>query len=316
MLEEVAQDFKSLNSSLKKGLGKNGYALLIAGGLVVALVLITKSKQQSQEDDYTVATGVASYPDVGENADVIISSIGSSIDYAQDEIIDSIGETVKNTGEDIKDTMHNEHEDILSRLDKDSIGGGNSNSGNTTYVYGESETVPKSNFEMALEKRGIESISKEFKETHGNIFNGISDTNSVQLPTAVTSNLTDVNFTSVSRGQSNSLATGTIQAMERKSAIGTLKPMSGVKDTAKTKSSSGKKSTGKKSTGKNSEKSKPMSSYNGSSKPMSNTNKSSSNTRSNSSSILNAFVSSKNSPSKHTSNKSSPSKKTTGKKKK
>ena len=127
MLEEVTQDFKSLNSSLKKGLGKNGYALLIASGLVVALVLITKSKQQAQEDEYTVPTGVASYPDAGENADVIISSIGSSIDYAQDEIIDSIGETVKDTGDDIKDTMTGQHDEI-----KDLISNGNTSSGGSS----------------------------------------------------------------------------------------------------------------------------------------------------------------------------------------
>lgn len=107
MLEEVTNDIKSMSTSLKKGLGKNGYALLLAGGAVVALIIILRSNKEDETDDYTVPTGVASYPDAGENADVIISSIGSSIDYAQDEIIDSIGETIKDSAEDIKENTQN-----------------------------------------------------------------------------------------------------------------------------------------------------------------------------------------------------------------
>lgn len=116
MLEEVTSDIKSIGSSLKKGLGKNGYALLLAGGAVLALVIILRSNKDDKTEDYTVPTGVASYPDVGENADVVISSIGNSIDYAQDEIIDSIGETIKDSKEDIIENDNNNTDTIIDTI--------------------------------------------------------------------------------------------------------------------------------------------------------------------------------------------------------
>ena len=157
MLEEVSSDIKSIGASLKKGLGKNGFALLLAGGAVVALLIILKSGKEEEADEYTVATGVASYPDAGENADVIISSIGSSIDYAQDEIIDSIGETIKDSTTDIIDNDNDNKDEIIDAIhntnpmysDISSSDGGNSYQIPTEVVSSKTDVSPFDAMAMA-----------------------------------------------------------------------------------------------------------------------------------------------------------------------
>lgn len=227
MLEEVTSDIKSISSSLKKGLGKNGYALLLAGGAVVALVIILRSNKDDEIEDYTVPTGVASYPDVGENADVVISSIGSSIDYAQDEIIDSIGETIKDSKDDIIENDNDNTDTILDAIkttnpmytDISSSDGGTSYQTPKELISYKTDVTPADSMAMASTIAGALS----------------------GLPFGVTTAIS--NGKTQGKSVNSALANGTMSAVKKKS---NTNPKTGKKTATKTNVDNSKSTTIKK----------------------------------------------------------------------
>lgn len=227
MLEEVTSDIKSISSSLKKGLGKNGYALLLAGGAVVALIIILRSNKDDETEDYTVPTGVASYPDVGENADVIISSIGSSIDYAQDEIIDSIGETIKGSKDDIIENDNNNTDTILDTIkntnpmytDISSSDGGTSYQTPKEFISYKTDVTPADSMAMASTIAGALS----------------------GLPFGVTTAIS--NGKTQGKSVNSALANDTMSAVKKKS---NTNPKTGKKTATKTNAHNSKSTTIKK----------------------------------------------------------------------
>ena len=245
MLEEVTNDIKSMSTTLKKGLGKNGYALLLAGGAVVALIIILRSNKEEETDDYTVPTGVVSYPDAGENADVIISSIGSSIDYAQDEIIDSIGETIKDSAEDIKEKMKNPmYKDITTEDGGASYQTPQEVTSSKTDVWGSGEVLDifKNNHaqimdEMYKSKSGMSGRStshSDFVTNASNASNSFYDIVNSSTGGAImtgTSARGSVKRDSVALTRSSTLATGTMKAIKDKSNVN---PKTGHKTASKT----------------------------------------------------------------------------------
>lgn len=87
---EIIETFEDTLDDVKKVVGKNGL-LYIGLGVVVVFVLVYLSQSKTDsENTVVVASGIASYPDVVTNADVVISSLQNSIDYAQNEIEESI----------------------------------------------------------------------------------------------------------------------------------------------------------------------------------------------------------------------------------
>lgn len=227
MLEEVTSDIKSISSSLKKGLGKNGYALLLVGGAVVALIIILRSNKDDETEDYTIPTGVASYPDVGENADVIISSIGSSIDYAQDEIIDSIGETIKGSKDDIIENDNKNTDTILDTIkntnpmytDISSSDGGTSYQTPKEFISYKTDVTPADSMTMASTIAGALS----------------------GLPFGVTTAIS--NGKTQGKSVNSALANGTMSAVKKKS---NTNPKTGKKTATNTNAHNSKSTTIKK----------------------------------------------------------------------
>lgn len=103
MIEEVFENTKDLLGDIKGSIGKNGMIILGIIGGCIALYLVTRSREEVS--DYEIATGVASYPDIGENSEVIMGSIGSSIQSAQDEIIDILTGTITETKDEVKEQI-------------------------------------------------------------------------------------------------------------------------------------------------------------------------------------------------------------------
>ena len=85
MIEEV----KDLVGALKDKVGNTGFFLII-GGLVVAFIYFLTKDSGSSEVTYAPATNITGYPSVGENADVVASSVATNIQYAQQEMMDAL----------------------------------------------------------------------------------------------------------------------------------------------------------------------------------------------------------------------------------
>ena len=315
MLEEVTSDIKSMGASLKKGLGKNGFALLLAGGAVVALIIILRSNSEDESDDYTVATGVASYPDAGENADVIISSIGSSIDYAQDEIIDSIGETIKDSAEDIKDNIKNPMYGDITTGD-----GGNSYQtpqeviSDKTDIWSTGEVLdifkdPREDFMQDLSTKmneagkGVSGRSTSHSDfttstststISSNLFNTITSSTGGSMLTGRSGRSNDHSTGGGALTKTSDLATGTMKGIKDKSNVN---PTTGKKTASKTTPKTSK-STGDRSK-----------SFGSSSTNVKSLGSSSKSTSGRSTSSSKSSISSKSSSSKSSSSKSNSSKK-------
>lgn len=238
MLEEVTSDIKSISSSLKKGLGKNGYALLLAAGAVVALIIILRSNKEDETEDYTVPTGVASYPDVGENADVVISSIGSSIDYAQDEIIDSIGETIKDSKDDIIENDNNNTSNIIEN-----------NNDNTDTILDAIKTTNPMYTDISSSDGGS---SYQTPKEIISYKTDVTPADSMAMTSAIAGALSGIPFgvtTAISNGKTqgklvnSALANGTMSAVKKKS---NTNPKTGKKTATKTNVHNSKSTTIKK----------------------------------------------------------------------
>ena len=85
----IIESVEDTMDGVKKVVGKNG--LLFLGVGFVGLFLISYMMQSKTEtEEVAVVTGIASYPDVVTNADVIIDTLENSIAYSQYVLGDSI----------------------------------------------------------------------------------------------------------------------------------------------------------------------------------------------------------------------------------
>ena len=86
---EISEVFDNIGDSFKKG---NGTMIVGISFVVLFIIMyITQSKAKNTET-VSVSGVLTSYPDVSTNADVIISSMQNSIDFATEQIQDSIEE--------------------------------------------------------------------------------------------------------------------------------------------------------------------------------------------------------------------------------
>ena len=122
MIEEI----KDFGNDLKKGLGKNGFYLVIGGAVLFGLYNLLKS---DTTDDYVSATGYASYPDAPENATQIVDELSQeiwasnyditgSIQTSESEIIDNINDHFEETNNYISEGLANK-EKIMQKIDLD-----------------------------------------------------------------------------------------------------------------------------------------------------------------------------------------------------
>ena len=75
-------EIKEVFEDIKDGLGDKGFLIFI--GACVLLFIFNYSKQSNGE--LVAVTGATHYPEVGENANVVISTLQDSIQYSEDEM--------------------------------------------------------------------------------------------------------------------------------------------------------------------------------------------------------------------------------------
>ena len=83
----VIEEVKDFADDVKKGLGDKGFYLLIAAAGAFGLYNLLKD---NNSNEYVSATGYASYPDVGENSEVVIDSLSNEIWASHDEVVGAI----------------------------------------------------------------------------------------------------------------------------------------------------------------------------------------------------------------------------------
>lgn len=82
MFEEIIDDIQDSFSGGKKG---NGLSFLIIGFIALFIIMLLKD---NDSDKAGVVYTYASYPDAGQNANVIIDTLQDSIQYSEDELKD------------------------------------------------------------------------------------------------------------------------------------------------------------------------------------------------------------------------------------
>lgn len=101
----VIEEVKDFGNDLKKGLGDKGFYILIAAAGAFGLYNLLKDNNSSE---YVSATGYASYPDVGENSEVVIDSLSNEIWASHDEVVGAIetseSEVIQNMDEHFEET--------------------------------------------------------------------------------------------------------------------------------------------------------------------------------------------------------------------
>lgn len=101
----VIKEVEEFVDDVKKGVGNKGFYILIAAAGAFGLYNLLKDNKSSE---YVSATGYASYPDVGENSEVVIDSISNEIWASHDEVVGTIesseSEIVQNMDEHFEET--------------------------------------------------------------------------------------------------------------------------------------------------------------------------------------------------------------------
>ena len=102
----VIEEVKDFADDVKKGIGDKGFYLLIAAAGAFGLYNLLKDNNGGS--DYVAATGYASYPDVGENSEVVIDSLSNEIWASHDEVVGAIesseSEVIQNMDEHFEET--------------------------------------------------------------------------------------------------------------------------------------------------------------------------------------------------------------------
>lgn len=101
----VIKEVEEFVDDVKKGVGNKGFYILIAAAGAFGLYNLLKDNKSSE---YVSATGYASYPDVGENSEVVIDSISNEIWASHDEVVGTIesseSEIIQNMDEHFEET--------------------------------------------------------------------------------------------------------------------------------------------------------------------------------------------------------------------
>lgn len=121
----VIEEVKDFADDVKKGIGDKGFYILIAAAGAFGLYNLLKYNNSSSE--YVSATGYASYPDVGENSEVVIDSLSKEIWASHDEVVGTIesseSEIIQNVDEHFEETNGyiqeglNNQQEILSKIE-------------------------------------------------------------------------------------------------------------------------------------------------------------------------------------------------------
>ena len=90
---ESSATLSDMGDTVKDIVGEKGLTLLIIGGIgFLAYSAIKKNgpfSAQNDGDDERSVVAIASYPDVGENANVVIDTLQDSILYSENNILES-----------------------------------------------------------------------------------------------------------------------------------------------------------------------------------------------------------------------------------
>ena len=97
---------KEVGNDIKRAVGGNGVYLLLGGGLLLMVYLLTK---QDSGSNLTVATGYSAYPDAVTNANVIIGEVN---DHTTNELT-----LLKNQLEDTSSLLQEGDNSILEKID-------------------------------------------------------------------------------------------------------------------------------------------------------------------------------------------------------
>ena len=99
-------NIKEIGNDVKKSLGGNGMYLLLGGGALLLIYLLSKGDSSS---NLTVATGYSAYPDAVTNANVIIGEVN---DHTTNEL-----SLLKNQLEDTSSLLQEGDNSILEKID-------------------------------------------------------------------------------------------------------------------------------------------------------------------------------------------------------
>ena len=114
-------EIKEVFEEVKEKLGDKGVIIAIVGVAVLFFLVLSKQTKEEEEETKTVVqmVGFSAYPDAVTNANVIISSLQNSIDYAQGEIQEDIKEQnelnkeqFSNISEQLKESNESINENI------------------------------------------------------------------------------------------------------------------------------------------------------------------------------------------------------------
>ena len=107
---EIIDTLSDMGDTVKDIVGEKGLTLLIIGGIgFLAYSAIKKNgtlSAQNDGDDERSVVAIASYPDVGENANVVIDTLQDSILYSEMNMTDVMGTNFEATNNYINDASN------------------------------------------------------------------------------------------------------------------------------------------------------------------------------------------------------------------
>ena len=169
----IIEEVKDFADDVKKGIGDKGFYILIAAAGAFGLYNLLKDNNGGSE--YVPATGYASYPDVGENSEVVIDSLSNEIWASHDEVVGAIesseSEVIQNMDDHFEETNGYIQEGLNNQQEiMDKIEAPRQNSvieyANTVYfdrnqpTSTSSYTVTDTKPEYAVETKTIQTVGK------------------------------------------------------------------------------------------------------------------------------------------------------------
>lgn len=112
------EDAKELMEDVEKKVGKKGLYLILGGLGLVGLYLATKSFKKPVSNEMVSASGYVGYPEVNENADVVISEISDEVTGTGSSILSYLSEMQADNNESI-DILKNNIKDELNEMKSD-----------------------------------------------------------------------------------------------------------------------------------------------------------------------------------------------------
>lgn len=173
----VIEEVKDFADDVKKGIGNKGFYILIAAAGAFGLYNLLKD---NNSNEYVSATGYASYPDVGENSEVVIDSLSNEIWASHDEVVGAIetseSEVIQNMDEHFEETNGYIQEGLNNQQEiMDKIEAPRQNSvieyANTVYfdrnqpTATSSYTITDTKPEYAVETKTVQTVGKPNKKS-------------------------------------------------------------------------------------------------------------------------------------------------------